>query len=63
MTRSTNARRLRTATSAPDLAARRIAALDWARIGTELDAHGCATTGALLTAEECAALEPYLARI
>jgi hypothetical protein len=56
MTRSTNARRLRTAMSAPDLAARRIAALDWACIGTDLDAHGCATTGALLTAEECAAL-------
>ena len=34
----------------------RIAALDWARIATDLDAHGAATTGPLLTAEECAAL-------
>src|SRR4051794_30242819 len=34
----------------------RVAALDWARIADELDAHGCATTGALLSADECAAL-------
>jgi hypothetical protein len=34
----------------------RIAALDWTRIAAELDAHGCAVTGPLLTAEECAAL-------
>jgi hypothetical protein len=34
----------------------RVAALDCARIAGELDAHGCATTGALLTLDECAAL-------
>src|SRR4029077_20057940 len=34
----------------------RVAALDWTRIGGELDAHGCATTGALLSPDECAAL-------
>ena len=28
----------------------RVAALDWERIGADLDAHGCATTGALLDA-------------
>jgi hypothetical protein len=34
----------------------RVAALDWAGIAAAIDAHGCATTGPLLTAEECAAL-------
>jgi hypothetical protein len=34
----------------------RVAALDWARVATELDAHGCATTGALLSRRECATL-------
>ena len=34
----------------------RVDALDWAALGHELDAHGCATTGALLTAEECVQL-------
>ena len=34
----------------------RIAALDWAAIAAALDAYGCATTGPLLTADECAAL-------
>jgi uncharacterized protein len=33
-----------------------IAALDWSRIATELDVQGCATTGALLTPPQCAAL-------
>ncbi|WP_211844037.1 2OG-Fe(II) oxygenase [Neoroseomonas oryzicola] len=33
-----------------------IAALDWARIAADLDAFGCATTGPLLTPEDCAAL-------
>ena len=40
----------------PDDIAGRVAALDWARIAGELDAHGCATTGPLLSADECAAL-------
>lgn len=33
-----------------------IATLDWARIGAELDAFGCATTGPLLDAAVCAGL-------
>ena len=33
-----------------------IATLDWGRIAADLDTHGCATTGQLLIAEECAAL-------
>jgi uncharacterized protein len=36
--------------------AERIAALDWAEIAAALDAHGCATTGALLTPPQCVAL-------
>jgi hypothetical protein len=40
---------------AVDIAAR-VAALDWTGIAAELDAHGCATTGALLTPAACAAL-------
>jgi uncharacterized protein len=36
--------------------AERVALLDWAAIGTELDAHGCATTGPLLSSHECTAL-------
>jgi len=39
-----------------DEIADRVAALDWQRIGAALDAHGCATTGALLSAAECAAI-------
>lgn len=43
-----------------DLATRpladRIAALDWSGLADDLDVHGCATTPALLTAAECAAL-------
>ena len=34
----------------------RVAALDWPGIMAALDAHGCATTGPLLTTQECAAL-------
>jgi hypothetical protein len=33
--------------------AARLAALDWTTITTELDARGCATTGPLLTTDEC----------
>ncbi|TMQ35071.1 MAG: proline hydroxylase [Planctomycetota bacterium] len=35
---------------------KRVAALDWASISSELDAHGCATMASLLAPEECAAL-------
>ena len=34
----------------------RAAGLDWARIAAELDSQGCATTGPLLSAAECADL-------
>jgi uncharacterized protein len=34
----------------------RVAALDWTAIASDLDAHGCATTGPLLTGDECVAL-------
>jgi hypothetical protein len=34
----------------------RVAALNWERISSELDAHGCAVIGPVLTPEECAAL-------
>jgi hypothetical protein len=36
--------------------AERVAALDWAALGEALDGYGAATTGALLTPAECAAL-------
>jgi hypothetical protein len=36
--------------------AERIAALDWTVIGAALEAHGCATTGTLIAARDCAAL-------
>lgn len=36
--------------------AERVASLDWTRIGSDLDAFGCATTGKLLPATECRAL-------
>jgi hypothetical protein len=41
---------------APASIADRVAALDWAAMAAALDAHGCATSGPLLTAGECAAL-------
>jgi hypothetical protein len=34
----------------------RVAALDWSGIATDLDTHGCATTGPLLTPRECSAI-------
>jgi len=34
----------------------RVAALDWARMADELDAHGCALAPGLLSGPECAAL-------
>ena len=40
---------------ASDIAAR-VEALDWTAMAAELDTHGCAVTGPLLTADECAAL-------
>ena len=55
MTRTSAAQRERAPAPAGALAAK-VAALDWARIAAELDAHGCATTPALLSGEQCAAL-------
>ena len=40
------------ASSARALAAQ-VAALDWASIAGQLDAYGCATTGRLLTSQQC----------
>jgi len=39
-----------------DTLAGRVARLDWADLAAQLNAHGCATTGALLTPEEAVAL-------
>ena len=36
--------------------AKRVAALDWAAISAQLGEFGCATTGPLLSADECAAI-------
>jgi uncharacterized protein len=47
--------RPRTPAARADIAGR-VAALDWTGIAAALDAHGCATTGTLLTPRECAAL-------
>ena len=48
----------------------RVAALDWSAMAAALDAHGCATTPPLLSAQECAALasayasdEPFRSRV
>jgi hypothetical protein len=49
-----HARRARA--SAGPTVADRIAAFDWDALAADLDAHGCATTPALLTPEDCAAL-------
>ena len=43
-------------TAPPAPIADRVASLDWARIGADLDARGCAVTGRLLTPQECEAL-------
>src|SRR5436309_16060474 len=52
MTATAAVLRERASAAASTLAAR-IAALDWTQIAQALDAHGCATTGALLTSGEC----------
>src|ERR1700741_2198490 len=51
MTRTAHARKLET----NDIAGR-VAALDWVDIAAQLDRFGCATTGPLLSAGECAAI-------
>ena len=44
-------------TAAPAPAAAGIAALDWRSIAHDLDGHGCAVLGGLLSGDACAALE------
>ena len=56
MTRALTAERERAPASAVGALTTRIEAIDWARIAADLDAQGCATTGPLLTAEQCAEL-------
>ena len=69
MTKPMLVRHARIADPSPDIAAR-VAALDWPALAAALDAHGCATTGTILTADECSALrdlygaeEPFRSRI
>src|SRR5262249_41361285 len=50
------ARRIRSAVATATPIADRVARLRWEDLAAGLDAHGCATTGTVLTAEECAAL-------
>ena len=56
MTRSLAAERQSAPAAAAGAPAAQIAALDWAGIAAQLDSHGCATTGRLLTPQQCAAL-------
>jgi hypothetical protein len=55
MTRAQTAERERAPAAARPLAIP-IEAIDWARIAADLDAHGCATTGRLLSAQQCTEL-------
>jgi hypothetical protein len=56
MTPATRAATARATRSAPASLGERIASLDWPSVSGALDRHGCATTGPLLTGDECAAL-------
>jgi len=56
MTRTLTAPRERASASAARALAADVAALDWAGIAAQLDAYGCATTGALLMPAQCAVL-------
>lgn len=56
MTRSLSATHERAPASAGHALAVQIGALDWTNIAAQLDAYGCATTGQLLTPEQCGAL-------
>jgi uncharacterized protein len=51
-----HASRVRTVKRVVPAIGERVAALDWVRLAADLDAYGCATTPALLTPEDCAAL-------
>jgi len=50
------ARRIRSAANAAPPVTDRVAQIPWADVVAGLDAHGCATTGPLLTSAECEAL-------
>ena len=56
MTRLLSAAREQGATTAANALSAQIAALDWAGIAAQLDSYGCATTGRLLTLEQCTSL-------
>jgi len=56
MMRSLSVRREQASGTDPGVLATQIGALDWAGIAAQLDNHGCATTGQLLTSQQCAAL-------
>jgi hypothetical protein len=62
--------RTRTHQAPTETSASGIKTLDWARIGDDLAAHGCAVTGPLLSQQQCAALaalyvqeEPFRSRV
>jgi hypothetical protein len=62
--------RVVTETVVPSNLAERVAALDWTRVGEELDAHGAAVARAVLSADDCRRLaalyatdEPFRSRI
>src|SRR5262245_45020147 len=56
MTRTKHVQHTAAASSPSDLLTARAKALDWTAISEALDAHGCATIGPVLAAEECAEL-------
>ena len=56
MTQALSAAREHAPQSAARALAAQVAALDWASIAAQLDAYGCATTGRLLTSQQCAGL-------
>jgi hypothetical protein len=56
MTRVLAAERESAPAAAAGALAAQIAALDWPGIAAQLDSYGCATTGRLLTSQQCAAL-------
>jgi hypothetical protein len=54
--------RTRTHQAPAETSASGIKTLDWARIGDDLAAHGCAVTGPLLSEQQCAALAALYAQ-
>src|SRR5262245_27649277 len=56
MTRALPAAHEHAPASAARSPAAQVAALDWASIAAQLDGYGCATTGPLLTSQQCADL-------